>query len=179
MPEPPSSASSNVPVPVAPERRPETARRVQLPKRPNNRYVAVHDRPTGGVGYSLRPAGYELVATLAAEGQPDVAIAKRLGMDPSTFTDLKKRDDALRAALSTGKGELETELTHLLLKQARDGNLVAAIYLTKTRCGWREQGPADGAAPVAIQVQINAPLSADEFLKVVGPLPPEPEEPAP
>jgi len=163
------------PLPVEPQTRPE--RRQQAPKRPNARYVETAINSVGGYRYDLKPAAYDLVATLAAEGATDETIAARLGINRHTITELKKRDPALVAALQQGHGALGTELSHILLEQARDGNTVAAIFLSKARLGWRDQGPTDPNAvnTPTVNIQINAPLSTDDFLKVVGPLPPEPE----
>ncbi len=162
-------------LPVEPQTRPE--RRHQAPKRPNSRYVETVTNPAGGLRYDLKPAAYDLVATLAAEGNTEETIATKLGMNRYTFIGIKKRDPALVAALQQGHGALGTELSHILLEQARDGNTVAAIFLSKARLGWRDQGPTDPNAvnTPTVNIQINAPLSADDFLKVVGPLPPEPE----
>lgn len=179
MSEPNQSEPPSLPVPAESQTRPETApRRLQAPKRPNARYVDKTVSPTGAVGYALKPAGYDLVATLGAEGNTEEAIATKLGMSPKTFSEIKKRDPALVAALQQGHGELGTELTHILLSAAREGNIVSAIYLSKARLGWRDQGPTDPNAvnTPTVNIQINAPLSPADFLKVVGPLPPEPEE---
>lgn len=178
MPEPNEFEPPAALVPTQPETRPEAQqKRLVSPKRPNARYVETINNEHGGVRYDLRPAGYDLVATLSAGGMSEAGIATKLGMSRHTMTDIKKRDPNLVAALQQGQGELETELTHILLKGAREGNVVAAIFLSKARLGWRDQGPTDPNATntPTVNIQINAPLSPADFLKVVGPLPPEPE----
>ncbi len=179
MSEPKQIAPLSLPVPAEPETRPEgTPRKVVAPKRPNARYVEAVNKPEGGVRYDLRPAGYDLVATLAAGGMSEAGIAARLGMSRHTLTEVKKRDPALVAALHQGNGELETECVSELLKSVREGNVIAAMFLLKARCGYRDQGPTDGSntGSPAVNIVINAPLSPADFLKVVGPLPPESEE---
>ncbi|MCH7481670.1 MAG: hypothetical protein IIC31_02400 [Chloroflexi bacterium] len=84
-------------------------------------------------------------------------FAKQLGVDRKTLTDLRDRDPAVAEAWERGHGELASELTHILLQHAREGNIVAAIYLTKARLGWREGTPAEGAGTANVQVNIQIP----------------------
>jgi hypothetical protein len=107
---------------------------------------------------------------MAAEGQDQRTIAKRLGIDRKTLTDIRDRDPAVADAWERGHGELASELTHILLQHARDGNIIAAIYLTKARLGWREGTPADGAGQnnVQVNIQIPPPMSSEEFQRIIA-----------
>lgn len=120
---------------------------------------------------SLTDAGLARAETLASEGNDQRTIAKELGLAWSTFRDLRDRDEAVQEALARGQGTLADELTHHLLKAARSGNVVAAIYLTKARLGWVEGQVPDGAPRTAVQVNIQIPraMSDAEFRRMVGP----------
>ncbi len=132
--------------------------------------VARRARPDGhGKRAEVTPAGLQVIEAMAAEGQDQRTIAKRLGVDRKTLTDMRDRDPAVAEAWERGHGELASELTHILLQHARDGNIVAAIYLTKARLGWREGTPAEGAgtANVQVNIQIPPPMSDVEFQKII------------
>ena len=118
---------------------------------------------------NITPAGLKIVEAMAASGQDQRGIAKRLGVDRKTLTDLRDRDPAVAEAWERGHAVLADELTHLLLTKARAGNIIAMIYLTKARLGWREGTPAEGAAPPSVRVNINIPpaMSDVEFKKII------------
>jgi len=119
---------------------------------------------------SLTDGGLERLEALAGAGNDQRTIAKELGIAWSTFRDLRDRDEAVQEALARGQGTLADELTHHLLKAARGGNVVAAIYLTKARLGWVEGQVPDGAPKTAVQVNIQIPraMSDAEFQRMVG-----------
>lgn len=103
---------------------------------------------------TVTPAGLAATEALAA-GNDLRSIAKALGMDRKAMTDMRHRVAEVDEASERGLAALSDELTHLLLAQARNGNVVAAIYLAKARPGWRE-----GDAPEArTNITINPPDS--------------------
>ncbi|MBS0254012.1 MAG: hypothetical protein JSS36_02080 [Proteobacteria bacterium] len=126
---------------------------------------------------TVTPAGLTVIEELAAAGNDQRTIAKALGMDRKTMTDMRRRIAEVDEAFERGLAALGDELTHLLLSQARGGNVVAAIYLTKARLGWRE-GDAPESRPNII---INLPdaQTPEAYLRAVrvtgtgvsGPLP--------
>lgn len=124
----------------------------------------------GKAKIGLTDEGLERLEALAGAGNDQRTIAKELGLAWSTFRDLRDRDDAVQEALARGQGTLADELTHHLLKAARSGNVVAAIYLTKARLGWVEGQVPDGAPRTAVQVNIQIPraMSDTEFQRMVG-----------
>ena len=119
--------------------------------------------------------GLAAIAAMAAEGQDQVSMAAALGMNKSTLANLIKRDPAVEEALQVGKAALSDELTHLLLRGAREGNVVCAIYLTKARLGWRE-GDAPDVKPNII---INLPdaQTPEAYLRMLDVTPPKDNQP--
>jgi len=115
----------------------------------NSRYVAQEKQASGGYRFAMRPTGYDLARKLSAEG--------------------REQDEKLKEALAVGHGALATELTDILLSQARNGNTVAAIFLAKARLGWIEGRAAEAppAAPVQVNIQIPPPMSDAEFRRVI------------
>jgi hypothetical protein len=121
-------------------------------------------RNEGGHTRRVGRAGVALVERLAREGATDTSIAKALRIARSTFRDARQRQPELEEALARGRAILEDELTDILLAKARGGETVAAIYLTKARCGWRE-GELPPSATVTNNTQVNIiipPAMSDE-----------------
>lgn len=108
--------------------------------------------PSGQVEV-LEP-GLEQIREDAGNGLTNATIAARLGVSRWLLAKLKERDPRVAEALEAGRGRLEDELTDILLQKARKGDTTAAIFLAKARCGWRDQGPQEGAQNVT-NIQIN------------------------
>lgn len=113
----------------------------------------------------ITDAGLAAVRKMAASGNSKVTIARILGVHPDTLAEMAKRDERVDLALQEGLAALADELTDMLLKMARKGNVAAAIYLTKARLGWRE-GDAPDTRP---NITINLPDSAspEQYMKRV------------
>ena len=128
-------------------------------------------RNEGGNTRRLGRAGTSQVERLASEGNSDTSIAKALRIDRETFRNIRKRQPEVDEALARGRAMLEDELTDILMTHAREGNVVAAIYLTKARCGWRE-GDLPPGQQVTNNTQVNIlippPMSDEEFQRLVG-----------
>ena len=120
------------------------------------------DQP-GGVRVS--GAGRTLIEDAAANGVSRATIAKRLGVGVKTFSDILQRDSKAQDAFDLGTAANEDELRNLLMDKARDGNVTAMIYLTKSRHGWVE-GDAPDTRPNVI---INLPdaLPIEEYMRRV------------
>lgn len=138
---------------------------------PNSIYLNVNDVATGGVRYDLKPQGYDIIEQMSANGRDLASIAKALGIDRDTFRVIRKRDAAAQEAVERGRAALGDELHDILLEHARSGITVAAIFLAKARCGWRE-GEAMPGAMVTNNTQINihipARMSDQQFQQIVG-----------
>jgi len=118
---------------------------------------------------TITAAGRNVICLMAAAGNDQATIAARLGISLSTLRDIVRRDDAVEAAFAAGKGMLADELTHLLLSQARAGNTVAAIYLSKARLGWRDGGHDSSDAPRAnITINLPSALEPEAYLKTIA-----------
>ena len=136
-------------------------------KAPRSRYITLEDVPTnGGVLHVLKPAGYGLIERMSAAGRNLGSMAAALGVSGETFRAMRRRDAEAQEALDRGRAAL----TDILLEHARTGNIVAAIYLTKARLGWREGEGMEGARTVnntQINSQIPERMSDDEFRPII------------
>lgn len=115
------------------------------------------------------PAGCEVAQGMQAQGLPVAFIASVLGVSHTTMKDCVKRQPELADAMAAGAGELEGELVKLLIEQARGGYAPAAMFLLKSKCGYRETGPpAGGDTAVQVNIQIPAPMPAAEFQAIIS-----------
>ena len=138
--------------------------------KPKGRYVDVVPLDAGGTQYELKPAGYKLVERMSREGSHLATIAGALGMSGETFRQMRKRDVAVQAAIESGRAGMGDEITNLLMKAARKGNITAMIWLDKTRQGLTETRPMEGAKTVVNQqfnISLPAPRDRDDYLRIV------------
>ena len=117
---------------------------------------------------TVTPEGVARVRELAAGGHPLYGIAATLGTTRAALQGARKRQPELQAALDGGHAALEAELVHCLLEAARKGQYACAMFLLKTRCGYRETGPVDGGPEgVVVNISIPDPMSKAEFAKII------------
>lgn len=141
---------------------------------------------------SLPANGMQIIRDLASNGVQETVLAKALGIDVKTWRAIRTEDPDARAAWEEAKALEQDKLVGMLFDQAvgkpaefddrgnqlraeRAPHPASAMFLLKTRHGYRELGPADGEgdARVAVQINIPAPLRPEEYAKLVSvtPLP--------
>lgn len=133
---------------------------------PNSRYLS-----TSGNAFDLKPAGYGLIERMSAAGRDITSISRALGITRETFRLLRRRDPEAQEALDRGRAALGDELHDVLLEHARKGMTVAAIFLAKARCGWREGEPMPGTSVTnntQINIQIPERMSDEEFRAIIN-----------
>ena len=69
--------------------------------------------------------------------------------------------------MDEGHAGLEHELVHSLLAAARKGNVAAAMFLLKTRHGYRETGQTDTAPKVAVQINLPGAIDEAAYVRMV------------
>ncbi len=136
---------------------------------PRPQYIATVAPEGGGTRYDLKPAGLALIKRMSTQGRALASIAAALGVSNDTFRELRKRDPEAQEALDQGRAALGDELTDILLEQARNGITVAAIFLAKARCGWREGEGMEGKVVNNTQINIHIPesMSDAEFKAII------------
>jgi len=112
------------------------------------------------------------IAAWAARGLRDEDIASRLGFTDRTLRNIKKRDPRLHMAIDKGWGALHEELVGSLTKRALDPKnptgATAAIFLLKTRFGYRDQGeppPPPDQARIRLEMILPRSLSRAAYAK--------------
>jgi hypothetical protein len=113
------------------------------------------------------------VTGLAAAGSTEAAIARSLGMSPTTWRKLKKDDERVAHAFAEGLAMDLNTCLNALRRAALDrkgdmrrrGGLVPLLAYLKMRHGLRDHGAAPGTDPSNVNVQIVLPaaMSHEQF----------------
>lgn len=98
----------------------------------------------------------ELVAKLSRVGLQQAEISKLVGMSEPTL----RKHFAREIAVSHGLA-IADALDKGLIQQAIAGNVTAAIFIAKTRAGWREQ-------PTQLEVKNEGGITPDEKQAIIG-----------
>lgn len=124
------------------------------------------------------PDAAERITALSREGYSVAGIAARLGISPDLF--LRWRDDypEIQRALDAGREEEHHTLFNSLFKAAQTGNIVAAMFLLKTRHSYREGDQSEIANRVSINFSLPGAMSLDSF-RVIEHEPTDRTEPVP
>ncbi len=110
---------------------------------------------------TLTTLGIATVRRLAAAGCNKKVIATELGLSVGAFYRVLERQEDAREALDIGTGLEEAHLVNLLRIAADKGNVIAAMFLLKTRHGYLE-----GSAPttvVPIQITLPGALTPQQY----------------
>lgn len=117
-------------------------------------------------------AGYEAIERLARNGASNAEVARQIGVSVRAFFDLRQRDAEVDEALARGRARLEQEFVDRFVQWSRDGHVVAAIYYTKARLGWLENGSnAPGVQinnPSNVNIVIPPAMTEAQFRALVG-----------
>lgn len=95
----------------------------------------------GGQGrahYRIGPKGIKIIEAMSAKGCHQETIAKVLRISHDTLLACRRRQPEVQAALERGMAVQHDELVEILMKQAREGQFVPAMFLLKTRFGYKE-----------------------------------------
>lgn len=117
---------------------------IQQPDEQPNPLVRWSRQRRPGTGRSITPAGLKVIEELASEGRSYAAVARALGIDTKTLRRLRNEQEGVQAAYEAGRARIDSEVTDYFLEQIRKRtkqSLVAAIYFSKAKLGWRENDP--------------------------------------
>lgn len=136
--------------------------------------LVVRRRDDGGhaINSVITKTGYEAIEQLARNGASNGEIARQIGVASTTFVHIRKRDPEVDEALQRGRSALDTEFVDRFVEWSRKGIVTAAIYFTKARLGWREDGSnAPGVQVNNTQININMPpaMTAEQFAALIAP----------
>jgi hypothetical protein len=132
---------------------------------PRQRELVVRSTPAHGgpPEVTLSPEGVRAVERMAAAGCGQRAIATRLGIGERTLKRLIEKDDVVRDAWTSGLGAEEAHLVGNLRRLADKGNIVANLFLLKTRHGFRENDPVAPTHTAGIVITLPAAMSHEQW----------------
>ena len=86
-------------------------------------------------------------------------IGRAMGYEKTSFFKAKAADKKIEAAILRGRAKFKVIVSQSLVDQMKAGNVTAAIWLDKTRCGTKEdQGQEDeqnNAQPVQVIIKVE------------------------
>jgi hypothetical protein len=87
-----------------------------------------------------KPTSYLLegIERLSRQGMTEARMACHLKLTPKQFEKYKELYPIVADAINRGHAGLEFDLVSVLKQRAMSGNLVAIIFLLRSRCGWTE-----------------------------------------
>lgn len=139
--------------------------------------VALIERIQGSHGGKptavITPAGLVVIRDMARDGASQNLIAARLGLNRSTFREVFNRQDEARVAWEHGAAEEEMALVASLRAAAAKGNIVASLFLLKTRHGYVEGAP-QAETKQNITIVLPDAYSPESYMRVIN----EPAAPA-
>jgi hypothetical protein len=126
-------------------------------------------RDAEGKPNGLSPSALELVERLAARASTQNFIAGRLGITAAAFKRLLGRSDdegPARLAWERGRAEHEQDVIRKLLAHGHK-NVIALIFYSKAKLGFRENEPAP-TPESNIKIVLPRALTREEYYKSLG-----------
>ena len=116
---------------------------------------------------TFTPADLEAVENLAGKGLGIKVIASALGVSFEHFRQQRHKDVALETAYQKGKAKLYQDLVSKLVEKALAGNVACLIFACKALIGVNEAGPEDRGPAVAVQINLPAAMSDEQYGRLV------------
>jgi hypothetical protein len=111
-------------------------------------------------------AGIEAVRILAAAGRTQNSIASALGIGRSTLKACFERQEAVRLAYEAGNAADEQFWLDVLRSAAAKGAFIPAMFILKSRHGYRENDAAPDTRPNVTIVLPDA-LSPEQYMRAI------------
>lgn len=110
-----------------------------------------------------------MIQELAARGVSEKSIAAACGVhDNQVFSRIKREQPEVQEALDRGRAVEHDKLVGVLFDAAtKDGNIVAAMFLLKSRHGYKEGEAMQGQGGVTVNITLPGAMSPDEYAKRV------------
>ncbi len=106
----------------------------------------------------------ERIRELAANGASKVGIARAFRVSFITLNKWLEADERLQRAFDEGReAERHTLHTSLYRQATEKGNIVAAIFLLKSRHGYVEGQQSEQTNKVAITFNLPAPMTPEDY----------------
>jgi|DEB0MinimDraft_4_1074332.scaffolds.fasta_scaffold172629_2 hypothetical protein len=94
---------------------------------------------------------YEELASVLTKAQ----CADFFGISLTTLKEVEKRQPEVYDSYKKGKSQAIANVANNLVKQAKDGNMSAAIFYLKTQAGWSETQKLDVSGDFPTQIVLK------------------------
>jgi len=99
---------------------------------------------------------YEELASVLTKAQ----CADFFGISLTTLKEVEKRQPEVYDSYKKGKSQAIANVANNLVKQAKDGNMSAAIFYLKTQAGWSETQKLDVSGDFPTQIVLKGVTNA-------------------
>lgn len=127
----------------------------------------ITDRPLMKAGRKPKAApgdALQRIETMAADGFSKIGVAAGLGVDIEVLRRWLDEAPELQDAFDRGRERERHALHNMLYRQAMEkGNATAAMFLLKSRHGYREGDQVESANRVSINFQLPAAMPLADF----------------
>lgn len=127
-------------------------------------YTVPRGRGQGRPHIVVGEKGLKIIEAMAAKGCLLETIAKALRMSHDTLEACRRRQPEVALALDRGRGVLHDELVSILVQQARSGQFVPAMFLLKTRFGYKEGVQVDMNVDLSGVLVVPAEMTVEQYL---------------
>ena len=121
----------------------------------------------GKYEYWSTPEGLLLPEGWARDGLIDEQITERIGINPATLYDWKKKYPEISNALKKGKQVIDYQVENALLDNALNGNTTAQIFWLKNRRPdkWRDKQNVEHSGGIRVRNQYER-MTEEELIKL-------------
>ena len=119
----------------------------------------------------LPPNGLSIIETMSAHGARQGDIASALGMAYPAWQRIRDEDERVQMALNAGNSKAHEKVIGKLFERCMEGDVVACIYLSKIKFGYREGQDVNHQHHVQVTFQMPAALTSDHYEKLINPTP--------
>ncbi len=115
----------------------------------------------------LEPEGLLLLEGWARDGLIDEQISERIGINPATLYDWKKKYPKISEALKKGKEVVDYRVENALLDNAINGDTTAQIFWLKNRRPdkWRDKRDVEHSGGLSVQNQYEN-MTEEELMEL-------------
>ncbi|QBE98913.1 hypothetical protein PMF13cell1_04482 [Blautia producta] len=115
----------------------------------------------------LEPEGLLLLEGWARDGLIDEQISERIGINPATLYDWKKKYPKISEALKKGKEVVDYRVENALLDNAINGDTTAQIFWLKNRRPdkWRDKRDVEHSGGLSVQNQYDN-MTEEELMEL-------------
>jgi len=114
---------------------------------------------------TLPDNGLDKIRTLAERGVKETDIVKALGISYPTWLRIKEENEEARQVLEEARQIEENKLFGVLYEKAMKGDATSAMFLLKTRHGYKEGAEQVNANQVNVKITLPGSMDPDEYKK--------------